>query len=778
MIGRSSSGCLVAVPGGFFVVLKTCSPAGANRRTFRRIPVGVLLAWCLTAVSFVAPLEALGAPARSGAAARSEEMGELPQTIRRILDTTPLSSSRTGILVFDLDEGRPVYEHNADELLNPASNMKILTTVAALSILGPEYRFVTEVLVDEEPVAGVLKGNLYLRGKGDPSLDTERLFRIVRELRFLGLKEIQGSIVVDDTYFDDQYDGPGWEQDDSDRPYMAGAGAVSLNFNAVGVHVHPGEKPGGKARVTFDPASDYLILEDHTETAPNSARQRIQVQSMAQGAKQKIVVSARMPLGRRGGVFYRRISNPPLYTGETFKAMLIEQGVTVKGKVRLGAAPSRPRPFYVSHSEPLAVLIHKLNKWSQNHMSEMLLKTMGAEVLGAPGTWAKGAAAVEDFLAREVRIPRGSLVLRNGSGLNDTNRMSARQLVQVLVWARGQLLVAPELLTSLPVAGVDGTTRNRMGGTPAQGRIRAKTGTLQNVTALSGYATSLGGKAWAFAVVVNDYPGRLSRVIPGVDAIGTALATVGTPGGRDTALAVARPPAHEPSTPLETLGARMATYAQLGRVADAKNATFLRTALRSEKDPAVRLAIAEALHLSDREDADGVAAFLEAFSATPDVYGRLRHAARTAGLGLPLVDTLIDVAATGNQEALIALLQLASLDPNDGEMEVEVAHGLVEIGKTAPAELLSALNASGGEARTRAIRLMGIALAGAPRTVKTARGARPVEPGKNFVAGLTRAAAGGDPSLVAFARSLEEQLAASVAAATESTVVEGPVPES
>lgn len=755
---------------GLLVVSHTCSPAGSDRRSSRlrftnRVAfcLAILVAWLPVHVRAERPL-----PGND----------ELPATIRRILDATPLAQSRTGILVYDLEAGRPVFEHNADELLNPASNMKIVTTVAALSVLGPGHRFATEILVDEEPVGGILKGNLYLRGKGDPSLDTERLFRVVRELRFLGLKEIQGAIVVDDTYFDDQYDGPGWEQDDSDRPYMAGAGAVSLNFNAVGVHVHPGEKAGGKARIGLDPPSDYLILEDRTETAPPSGRQRIEVKSLAEGNRQRIVVSAWMPLGRRGGVFYRRISHPALYTGETLKAMLGEQGVTVKGKVRLGATPARLRPWYVTHSEPLAVLIHKLNKWSQNHMSEMLLKTLGAEVHGAPGTWAKGASAVEDFLAREVKIPRGSLVMRNGSGLNDTNRISARQIVQILSWARNQLLVAPELLTSLPVAGVDGTTRNRMGGTPAEGRVRAKTGTLQNVTALSGYATSLGGRAYAFAVVVNDYPGRLSRIIPGVDAIGTAMAAVGSPGGGDAAIALSRPPANEPSTPLEILGARMTTFAQLGGAADARNTRFLRTALRSERDPALRLAIAEALHLSDRRDGEAVGTFLEAFSATPEVYGRLRQAARIAGLGVPLVDSLIDVAATGNQEALSALFQLAALDPADAEMEVEIAHGLVEIGRTAPSELLLALNAAPGETRSLAIRLMGLALAGDPQKVKTARGSRPQEPGQNFAAGLTRAAAGGDPSLVAFARSLEEQLAASVAEAREPIPGDGAVPES
>src|SRR5690606_18314879 len=139
------------------------------------------------------------------------------------------------------------------------------------------------------------------------------------------------------------------------------------------------------------------------------------------------------------------------------KSLLAEQGVRVRGKVRRGVVPSRLRPFFVDWSEPLAVLVHTVNKWSQNHMSEMLLKTLGAEMQGAPGTWAKGVSVVEEVLASEVGIPRGSFVMKNGSGLNDTNRVSARQIIRVLAWAKEQLLVAPELLTSLPVAGLDGT---------------------------------------------------------------------------------------------------------------------------------------------------------------------------------------------------------------------------------------------------------------------------------------------------------------------------------
>ncbi|WP_373046446.1 D-alanyl-D-alanine carboxypeptidase/D-alanyl-D-alanine-endopeptidase [Vulgatibacter sp.] len=699
---------------------------------------------------------------RPARAAVPEER-ELREAVERILDSTPLGRARTGVLIYDLETKRPVYEHNADELLNPASNMKILTTVAALSRLGPGFRYATEFYVDQEPVGGVVQGNLYVRGKGDPSLDTERLYRIVRQLRLLGLLEVKGSIVVDDTWFDPQYDGPGWEQDDSDRPYMAGAGAVSLNFNAVAVHVHPAEKVGARARVELDPASDYLVLENHGVTTPARSRRRIAVQSLDEGKRQRIVVDARMPAGRRGGPVWRRVSNPPIYAGETLKAMLGEQGIKVRGKVRLGKVPDRLRTYFVDWSEPLAVLVHTVNKWSQNHMSEMLLKTLGAEVEGAPGTWAKGVSVVEDVLAGQAGIPRGSFVMKNGSGLNDTNRISARQIVRVLAWARQELLVAPELLTSLPVAGVDGTVRNRMGGTPAQGRIRAKTGTLQNVTALSGYATSVGGRELAFAVLVNDYPGRLSRVIPGVDAIGAAVATVDVPGGGDAAVALAQPPAWEPKTPIDVLGARMVTYHNLGKAADARNGLMLRTALRSEPDPAVRAVVAEALHLSEPEDGSARVAVLEAFSAAPEVYGRLREAAERVSLPLPLVNTLVDLAADGSADALGLLLGLAAQRPEDEVLLAEVAVGLAEVGSAAPGDLLAALNGASGETQAVAVQLLGRALASpAAEEAPTPEPKREIHP---FKTALASAAEGQDPVLATFARSLESRLTASIAAA-------------
>lgn len=700
---------------------------------------------------FALALAAGGRPARAdGLEEVNRAVGE---AVREILASTPLGQARTGILVYDLEAKRPVFEHNADALLNPASNMKILTTVAALATLGPAWRYPTEVFVATEPVDGVVQGDLYLRGKGDPSLDTERLYRIVRELKFLGLREVRGNLVVDDTWFDSQYEGPGWEQDDADRPYMAGAGALSLNFNSVAVHVHPGAKEGEKVRVFVDPPSDYILVENNGITTSGRSRQRLAVRSIDLGEKQKIVVEARMPAGRRGGPVWRRISNPPVYTGESFKRMLEEHGIRVRGRVRKGRVPEQLRPFHVDWSEPLAVLVHKLNKWSQNHMSEMLLKTLGAEVHGAPGTWAKGVAAVESVLAERVGIPRGSFVMRNGSGLNDTNRLSARQIVQVLAWAREQDLVAPELLASLPVAGVDGTVRNRMVDGPAQGRVRAKTGTLQNVTALAGYVRSVEGRQLAFAILVNDYPGRLSRVIPGVDAVGAVLAGAGSAGGAQR-VAEERPP----PTPIDILGARMVTYRNLGLETEADNGLFLWTSLHAERDPAVRVVIAEALHRSAPEVEGVREAILAALAEAPPLYGRLREAAERVGLPIPLVGTLGELAIDGSPRALELLLALAAQRPDDGPLQAELSRTLAAVGSAAPRELFTALSDAPDQTREVGARLLGRGLAREmPEQVRN--GSHP------FTTTLATVARGEDPVLASFAKSLETMLASSVAGA-------------
>ena len=693
------------------------------------VVVLVVLAW------LVAPLAMSAKPGTD----------ELPEAIATILRSTPLQGARAGVIVSDLETGEIVFGKNADELLNPASNMKILTTAAALARLGPDFRYPTDVVFGGPVENGVLQGNLYLRGKGDPSLSTERLYRIVRQLRNMGLKEVRGNLVADDTYFDSQYEGPGWEQDDSDRPYMAGVGALSLNLNAVEILVFPGEAAGEKARVVVEPASEYLVVENQVVTSAPGSRSRIDATSEALGNRQRIVVRGRIARSEDRIVTYRRISHPPLYTAHTFRQLLAEQGIAVKGRVVVGETPASLKPALTDWSEPLPLLVHRLNKWSQNHMAEMLLKTLGAETYGAPGTWFKGVSALESFLAEEVGIPRGSMVLRNGSGLNDTNRASARQILQVLEWAWKKSTIAPELLTSLPIAGVDGTTRNRLVGTMGQGRVRAKTGTLQNVTALSGYATAPNGKTYAFAIIVNDYPGRLSQILPGVDAISAAVASAGAVGGADAAVALASLPTPDASTPIDQLRNRLATYQRLASTG--RDQRFLRTAWRTERDPALRLVIAELLYRADPSDPANLAAFLDSFSADPEIFGRLREAAREGPV--PVLSTLVDLAAGGNEQAISHLVALVASTRRGSPLEDELALAMAEVGRNAPDELLAVLETQSEQAQLEAVRLLARGIASSEQQERTL---------KEGTFANTLANEGADIRLTTFARTVESRL--------------------
>ena len=266
---------------------------------------------------------------------------------------------------------------------------------------------------------------------------------------------------------------------------------------------------------------------------------------------------------------------------------------------------------------------------------------------------------------------RGSYVMRNGSGLNDTNRFSAAQhnLLLKFMWDRFPL--APEFLSSLGIAGKDGTIKYRFEGTDAVWRLRAKTGTLENVSALSGYVQGVGGERFVFSVLVNDFPGRVSTVLQHIDAIGGSVAAVGSTGGPSSALASLTPASVV--GPMDELKSRMKTYAALGVKADKRNGPFLRTSWRTEKDPAVRALIAEALYQSDAREPASTRVLLDSVSAGDEVYGRLKRAAKELGLETPLVGSVVELAATGSSDALARLYELTRASNGDEAAEKAMA---------------------------------------------------------------------------------------------------------
>src|SRR6266852_894795 len=451
-----------------------------------------------------------------------------------------------------------------------------------------------------EHQAGHCRGSvqtLYVKGRGDPTLNTERLYGLAADLWHRGVREV-GEIVLDDTYFDAEKWGPGWEQETSDKAYAAPVGALSLNHNAVAIYVSPGDHPGQRARVELEPDADCFVLQNNVTTVREDARRKLRPHTYAEGERTRVAIDGRLPAKADPVVLYRRVTHPAMYFGHTLRLALKQRGIHVGPRVKLGAAPASAALIASYDSDELSDVVRDMNKASSNFIAEMLVKALGAELKGAPGTWPKGIEVTQEVLA-ELGIARGSYQLRNGSGLNDTNRFSAHQMITLLtaVWKR--FPVAAEFVSSLGIAARDGTMRLRMEGTDAAGRLRAKTGTLDKVTARSGFVQSLGGERFAFSVLVNDWSGRSAAVVSSVDRLGGILASSGGPDKE--ALAALAPAELSPAE----LRARVVTYAAMAQSPDKKNLAFLRSALRIERDPLVRVVVADALVRSDPEQGGG-----------------------------------------------------------------------------------------------------------------------------------------------------------------------------
>ena len=626
------------------------------------------------------------------ALAGQSDRDALKKAVEQLLSQPPLSNARVAMQVESLDDGQVVYSRNPDELLNPASNTKLVTAAAGLLRLGPEYRFSTDYLTDKPLQKGRI-GTLYVRGRGDPSVTTERLDGLVADLWHRGVRSV-GEIVLDDSFFDREEFGPGWEQEVSDKAWAAGVGALSLNHNAVAIYITPGDRVGVRARVEVEPdARDYFLVDNRVATVRANGRKKLRPHTVPEGERTRIVVDGRIPLRAESMVMYRRVGDPAFYYGQTLRMLLRKRGIKVSGRVKRGTAPQAAVLIQGYESPELGEIVRDMNKISSNFIAEMVVKTLGAELKGTPGSWPKGLEVAEDLLA-ELGIPRGTYVLKNGSGLNDTNRFTARQLATLLqaVWKR--FPVASEFVSSLGIAARDGTMRLRMEGTDAAGRLRAKTGTLERVTALSGYVQSIGGERFVFSVLVNDWAGKSAPVISSIDRLGGMLAALGAPegGAREAALAAAVQP--QDAQPAE-LKARIATYAALASAQDKKNLPFLRSALRSERDPLLRIVLADAVYRSDPEQGGGV--LLEAMPPSPELFLRLRSVGRELALPVPAVSSLLDLAVDGSAEALARLFALAPLARGNGrdeQLAALLSDGLVEVGDASPEEMLSGLKAA------------------------------------------------------------------------------------
>lgn len=412
-------------------------------------------------------------------------------------------------IVIEVESGRVLYARDDTRLLNAASNVKMVTSAAALSILGANFQWRTALATPARAgrwldPGGVLPDDLVLRGSGDPSLSTTDLSEMAARLGALGVRRVRGRLLIDASLFADGSVAPAYDQKSESAAFRAPSSAASLNENAIAITIVPAAEPGAPARVILDPPSPYFVIEGRVATTARlPAVPRVDT-GPADGGRTKVVLGGRVLAGAPPTTFYRRVENPELYLGHTLREILKKRGIAVDGGVAVGSLPGNDARILAAHaSPPLALIVHDLNKRSSNFVAEQVLRRLGVEVVGPPGTWDKGLEATARYL-EGAGIARGSYRMTNGAGLYDSNRFSARQIATVIRHAMLDFRIGGEFLSSLATAGADGTLAARMAGTAAERFVRAKTGSLATVSCLSGVAGAPGQKPLAFAFLMND----------------------------------------------------------------------------------------------------------------------------------------------------------------------------------------------------------------------------------------------------------------------------------
>lgn len=428
-----------------------------------------------------------------------------------ILTDPRLDGGQASVVVRDAATGETLYEHDGAQRLMPASNEKLLTAAVALDVLGPGYTFATTVATTGQRTGPVLRGDVYLRGTGDPTLLAEDYADLAKQIADAGVRVVSGRVLADDTWFDDVRLGNDWAWDDEPYYYAAPVSALTVSpdtdydAGTVIVDVDPAAEPGAAALVTLTPHTDAVTVVNQATTGAAGSGNAVSVER--EHGTDRIVVSGTVAAGGSGRSQWASVWEPTDYAADVFVKALTDAGVRVTGGIGRGVTPSGATVVADHESMPLSELLVPFLKLSNNGHAEVLIKAMGREVSGA-GTWAAGLAVLREALP-DYGVDTATVANRDGSGLSRRNLIPAAELADLLVAAQDRPWF-DVWYDALPVAGVadrmvGGTLRSRMRGTPAAGNVRAKTGSLTGASSLSGYVDDADGRRLVFSIVLNDY---------------------------------------------------------------------------------------------------------------------------------------------------------------------------------------------------------------------------------------------------------------------------------
>lgn len=486
--------------------------AGRTCRHRRWTGSGARLAVALPLGIFLFP-----APASPQEAARADAGGysaplatpeQLGLRLDRILADPALLRADVGLVVQVAETGEIIYEHLGEKLYVPASNTKIVTGAVALDALGPDFRWETRLLADGPVRDGVLEGDLWIVGEGDPWLERGELDDWVRLLGDAGIRSIDGDVIGDDRAFPGPQWGRGWYWDEVHAYWGAGVSALQLSPNTIRARLVPGSEVGDPARLEMTGPGPGIVSTVRTG-APGSGV-RLDYEPPPEGGDVHLI--GWIPVGDTVELRFAA-AHPTLHLLETLEEVMRSARVEVSGRFRRATpdeSPAAPGWTHTLASDSLGAVLAEMLKPSDNQMAESILRTVGREV-GGEGTPSEGLSVVEATLAG-WGIEPGAMSLADGSGLSRENRIAPSAMVRLLrvMWQHPDYPVFAE---ALPVAAVDGTLRRRLAGTPAENNVRAKTGSVSSARALSGYLTDGSGETLVFSLFVNDY------AVPGAVAV-------------------------------------------------------------------------------------------------------------------------------------------------------------------------------------------------------------------------------------------------------------------
>ena len=427
---------------------------------------------------------------------------DLPRPVMKALREAGIPQSSVGAVVQEVGASRPRLAVNPHAAMNPASVMKLLSTYAALELLGPAYRWKTEVYLDGLLSAGVLEGNVVLKGTGDPKLNYESFWMLLRALRSRGLREIRGDVLLDRSHFFPVSDEP--FDNDPYRPYNVRPDALLVNFKSLRFSFLP-EYERGTVRVFAEPALPGLeivnALKISNGSCPEGRAFRELIQATFQPRPPRASFTGMYPAACEERDLNVALHPPEDYLTGLIRSLWTEMGGSWQGKVVDGIVPPGARLAYVHESEPLSEIVRDINKYSNNVMARQLYLTLSAEMAGPPARSENALAPVRQWLEMK-RIGAPELRLENGSGLSRVERISAANMA-ALLQAAWRSAVMPEFMSSLPVVAADGTMRKRMRGERIAGQAHIKTGLLVDARTMAGFVLDQAGRRHVVVMFVN-----------------------------------------------------------------------------------------------------------------------------------------------------------------------------------------------------------------------------------------------------------------------------------